>query len=169
MGKKFSWFDTSGEDRAAWDQLCPPGEFRIVSPNSVPPVIPRELLAKADSVLMVASGSPRDQILYMANIHRVDSGTGTIDQEPFGVVFHGSSPASAGCLLHHGTWAGRTTKPPAEFWEALTSSGIGNCYPFTELPSKTAGPITHLNVPSQHGAFRALVTRLKEDLDSSEG
>lgn len=166
MGKKFSWFDTIGENRRVWDQLCPPGEFRIVSPNSIPPIVPRELLAKADSVLVVASGSPEGQILYMANVHRVDSRAGAVDQEPFGLVFHGSSPGSAGCLLHHGSWTGRTTKPPPDFWQALTSSGIGNCYPIKELPSKTAGPITDLNVPSQHDAFRALVSRLKDDLDS---
>ena len=75
----------------------------LVPPNSIPPIIPRELLAKADNVLVVASGSPQGTILYMANNQRVDSGAEAIDQEPFGIVFHGSAPGSGGCLVHHGS------------------------------------------------------------------
>jgi hypothetical protein len=166
MGKLFSWIDTSQQDRDEWERFCPPGEYRIVSPNSVPAVIPRGLLKKAESVLVVASGSPEGQILYMVNIHRVDTPAGAIDQEPFGIVFHGSTPSSAGCLLHHGNWQGRTTKPPQEFWTALNSSGIGSCLPIETLPKNAAGPIAQLNNPSQHDAFRALVRRLKDDLES---
>jgi len=113
---------------------------------------------------MVASGSPEGQIVFMANIHRVDSGDQAIDQEPFGIVFHANTPAPSGVLLHHGRWEGRTTQPPEEFWRTLQSSGIGNCYPLRELPGRKAGPITDLNVPSQHEAFAALVSRLKESL-----
>lgn len=165
MGSDYTWFDTSQESRGAWEALCPPGEYRVIHPNSVPALIPRPLIAKADSVLMVASGSPEGQIVFMANIHRVDSGDQGIDQEPFGIVFHANTPAPSGVLLHHGKWEGRTTQPPEEFWRTLQSSGVGNCYPFRELPKKKAGPITDLNVPSQHEAFAALVSRLKESLE----
>ena len=165
MGSDYTWFDTSQESRGAWEALCPPGEFRVINPNSVPPIIPKGLSERADSVLMVASGSPDGQILIMANIHRVDSGDQAIDQEPFGIVFHANSAAPSGVLLHHGKWKDRTTRPPEEFWRTLQSSGIGNCYPFSQLPHKKAGPITDLSVPSQHGAFAALVSRLKESLE----
>jgi hypothetical protein len=166
MGSKFTWIDTSKEDRKEWEKLCPAGEFRIVSPNSVPATIPKALLNKADSVLVVASGSADGQILYMANIHRVDTPAQAIDQEPFGIVFHGTTPASAGCLLHHGNWQDRTTKPPQAFWTALGSSGIGSYFPIQTLPNTTAGPISQLSNPSQHDAFRALVAMMKDDLGS---
>ncbi len=165
MGSGYTWFDTSQESRGTWEALCPPGEYRVIHPNSVPPLIPRALTAKADSVLMVASGSPEGQIVFMANINRVDSGDQTIDQEPFGIVFHTNTPAPSGILLHHGKWEGRTTQPPAEFWRALQLSGIGNCYPFRDLPKGSAGPITDLTIPSHHKAFGALVSRLKESLE----
>jgi hypothetical protein len=167
MAKKlFSYVSTSGQDRATWEAVCPVGEFRVLPPSRLPPILASGLAAKTDSVLVVASGNPGGTALWMVNVHRVDGRAGAIDQEPLGIVFHGPSPALSGCLLHHGTWSGRTVAPPPEFWSALTASGIGNCYPFSELPSKPAGPISDLNVPSQHGAFGALADRLKDCLVS---
>jgi hypothetical protein len=161
MGKKYSYFDTSAQDRADWERLCPPGEYRVLPPSALSGLLPGGLLAKGDSVLVIASGCPQGTITWMANVHRVDQKASGIDQEPFGVVFHGNSPAASGCLVHHGSWSGRTSQVPAKFWDAVAASGIGNCYPFSGLPSKPAGPITDLNVPSQHGAFAALVEELK--------
>ena len=166
MGKKISYFNTSAEDRAVWEDLCPPGEYRVLPPFRFPPIISSGLLSKADSVLVVASGCPQGTVLFMANINRVELEEGAIDQQPFGIVFHGTSPARSGCLLHHGKWKDRTTSPPQVFWDAVAASGIGNCYPFSGIPKQTAGPITDLNVPSQHSAFSELVTRLKGSLTS---
>jgi hypothetical protein len=161
MRQKFSYFDTSSHDRSTWENLCPPGEYRVVPPSALSGLLPAGLLAKADSALLVASGSPQGTIVWMANIHRVDAKASGIDQEPFGIVFHGNTPAQSGCLVHHGDWSERTMPVPSEFWAALVASGIGNCYPFSGLPTKAAGPITDLNVPSQHGAFGVLVDQLK--------
>lgn len=166
MGKKYSWFDTSKEKRDIWEQLCPADQYRVLVPTDVPSIIPRQLLAKACSVLIVGSGSVHGQILYMANILRVDNSASAIDQEPFGIVFQGNAPASSGCLLHHGNWTGRTTYPPPDFWQTLATSGIDQRYPFESLPSSPAGPITDLHVPSQHGAFQALIFKLKDQLKS---
>src|SRR4051794_24205478 len=107
MGKKFTYFDTSIQDREAWEKLCPPDEYRVVPPSALSGLLPVGLLAKADSVFMVASGSPQGTIVWMANVHRVDAKASGIDQEPFGVVFHGNTPAVSGCLVHHGDWANR--------------------------------------------------------------
>jgi hypothetical protein len=100
-------------------------------------LLPAGLLAKADSVLMVASGTPQGTVVWMANVHRVDHKASGIDQEPFGIVFHGDTP-----------------------------SGIGNCYPFSGLPGTTAGPISDLTIPSQHDAFGELVNQLNGSLTS---
>ncbi|MEC4686192.1 MAG: hypothetical protein VST71_10730 [Nitrospirota bacterium] len=161
MGEKVSWFNTSNEQREYWERLCPPNEYRILSPSSFFTVIPDQLIKKAESIFLVSSGSPQGQILYMANIHRVDSSACAIDQEPFGIVFNGSSPSLQGCLLHHGKWNNRSVEPPQEFWTALNSCGIGNCYPFSEVPSTIAGHVSDLKVKSQHDAFSALVDKLK--------
>jgi hypothetical protein len=66
-----------------------------------------------------------------------------------------------GCIIHHGKWPNRTASPPPEFWQALAASGLGNRYPFSELPLKAACPISELAVQSQHDAFKALDERLK--------
>jgi hypothetical protein len=166
MGKQYSYFTTSGHYRAAWEKLCPPGEYRVLPPSALSGLLPGGLLAKGDSVLMLASGSPQGTVVWMANVHRVDARASGIDQEPFGIVFHGDTPAMSGCLLHHGDWPDRTMPAPPQFWDALSASGIGNCYPFSGLPSTLSGPITDLNVPSQHGAFGALVEQLKGSLVS---
>src|SRR5262245_44393601 len=157
MPQRSSYFDTSSRDRATWEGLCPPGEFRVVQPTSLPGLQPGGLLAKADSGLMVASGTPQGTVVWMAYVHRVDHEASGIDQEPFGIVFHGDTPAQSGVLVHHGSGVERTMPAPPQFWEALAASGIGNCYPFSGLPTATAGPISEPNVPSQHGAFGTLV------------
>jgi hypothetical protein len=166
MGQKFSYFDTSSHDCPTWEKLCPPGEYRVVPPSALSGLLPAGLLAKADSVLIVASGCSQGTVVWMANANRVDAKASGIDQEPFGIVFHGDTPAMSGCLVHHGSWCERTMPAPPQFWDAIAASGIGNCYPFSGLPSNTAGPISELSVPSQHGAFGVLVDKLKGSLMS---
>lgn len=164
MSRKYTYIGTSGQERAGWEAFCPVGQFRVVAPSELPPIIPSGLLAKADSVLAVASGDPNGLAVWMLNVHRVDQKAGAIDQEPLAFIFYGNTPALSGCLLHHGSWSGRTTAPAREFWDAVGASGVGNCYPFSELPVQPTGYISDLAVPSQHGAFTALVTRLKDCL-----
>jgi hypothetical protein len=167
MGKKVTFFSTSGQDRAAWEALCPTGEYRIVPPSSLPPVaLGSGLFANADSALVAASGSSQGTVVFMVNVNRLEQDERAIDQQPFGIVFHGPTPAESGVLLHHGNWSGRTSTPPPVFWDAVAASGIGGCYPFSGIPAQPAGPISALQVPSQHAAFGALLTRLKGSLTS---
>jgi len=163
MPRRYSYFDTSSHDRAAWEGLCPPGEFRAVQPAALSGLLPGGLLARADSVLMVASGTPQGTVVWMANVHRVDHKASGIDQGPFGIVFHGEAPARSGVLVHHGGWVERTTPAPPQFWEALAASGIGNCYPFSGLPTDTAGPISN---PSD-ATFEAVKSLLAEAFEAA--
>ncbi len=162
MGKEWSYICTSEIDRLACEQICPVGEFRAVGRKDIPAFIASGLRAKADSAVIVASGSPEGAMMFMVNIHRVDQKAAAIDQESFAIVFNGTTPALSGCMIHHGNWSGRTTAPPPEFWPALTASGIGNRYPFAQLPSNSGGPISELEIQSHHDAFAALSDRLKE-------
>jgi hypothetical protein len=167
MTEKYSYFNTSAQDRETWEKLCPTNEFRRLPPSELSGLLPAGLLAKADSVFMVASGSPQGSVVWMANVHRVDQKASGVDQEPFGIVFHGLTAAQSGVLIHHGNWPGRTESPtPPEFWPAVAASGIGNCFPLAQVPDKSAGPISELNVQSQHDAFGALLQQLKGSLTS---
>lgn len=162
MGKEWSYINTSGIERAACEAICPVGEYRVVGRDAIPGFIPSGLRAKADGALIVASGSPSGNMMFMVNIHRVDQKVLAIDQEPFAIVFNGPTAALSGCIIHHGNWPNRTASPPAEFWQALAASGMGSCYPFSELPLNTAGPISDLVIQSQHDAFRVLDGRLRD-------
>ncbi len=162
MGKEWSYINTSGIERAACERICPIGEYRVVDRAAIPEFIASGLRVKADSALIVASGSPDGTMMFMVNINRVDRKAVAIDQEPFAIVFNGNAPALSGCIIHHGDWRGRTTMPPPEFWTALAASGLGNRYPYSELPSKVAGLITELAIQSHHDAFKALDAQLKD-------
>lgn len=165
MGKKVSWFDTTKEDREFWESICPPNEYRIIKPDMLPDVVPCELVDKADSILVVASGTESGNVIYMANLHRVDENDYSIDQEPFGLAFLGNDTTTSGCLIHHGKWDERTTKPPEDFWEYITASGIGNCYPISELPKAKTGKIEDLSIGSQEGAFQAVCSKLRDNFN----
>jgi hypothetical protein len=161
MGKKITWLDTSSEDFRKWFDLCPPNHYRIIPPNSLSSVIPNEILRNADSVLLVSSGSPEGQIVYMANIHRLEQNNHAVDQEPFGILFKSTDPSSGGCLIHHGKWSQRTAIPPSSFWNAVENSGIGNCVPFSELPPNDFGPVSELSIKSQNDAFMKIIRSMK--------
>ncbi len=126
------------------------------------PNYPQMLLDRSDSILLVASDSPSGTTYYMVNIHRVDDRDLAIDQEPFGLAFFADEPAPSGCFIHHGNWFGRTTYPPQEFWRHIVESGIGNCYPISELPQKPFGRLEELNIQSQEEAFRVVVEKMRE-------
>lgn len=100
----------------------------------------------------------------MANGNRVDSYDNSVDQMPFGLVFIGDGPIPSGCLIQHGDWDNRTTKPPTEFWDLVNASGTNSYYPLSELPSASSGKITDLSINSQHAAFGKLVEVLKDQV-----
>jgi hypothetical protein len=150
-------------DRSVWEALCPTNSYKIISPQDFPEgVISTDLLGKCDSILLVSSGNATSTAYYMANINRVESKTGEIDQQPFGLLLVGASASSSGLMFHHGNWCGRTSQPPPEFWENVKNSGIGKCYPLKTLPSKNEGPIEELDIDCQHVAFGKLIDDFKK-------
>jgi len=70
---KFYYHDTAGQKREDWEKACPANEYRVLPPTALSGLVPAGLLAKADSVLVVASGSPQGTVMYMANVNRVDA------------------------------------------------------------------------------------------------
>jgi hypothetical protein len=160
----YDYFRTDGEHREDWERMCNSGEYVVVPPSHLPGPLPDALTKKFDSVVVAASGVPgTDHVFYMLNGHRVDAPAGEIDQQPFGLYFHGDQASVSGCLIQHGNWEGRTTEPPPDFWDHLDASGLGHCYPLSELPSDTSGDLADLP-KSQSDAFAALVEVMKRGL-----
>ncbi len=149
---KFTYRTTANQIPAEWELLCPQGTYRLLSPTQLPEYFPSSLLAKTDSVLLVNSGN-----LYMVDFNRVDKGK--IDQQPFGFVFISGYAACSGGYLDHGNWSGRTIDMPQHFRDAVAASGIGNCYPFGDLPRIPSGPVSEL-APTYQSAFSNLTSYL---------
>jgi len=162
--QKYNWFDVQSEQRAKWESLCPVGEYRILPSGVLSGVLPDELINQYANVFIMASGTSSGNIYYMANGNRMDQKDGAIDQMPFGLGFVGNNSIASGTLIQHGNWDGRTTYPPEEFWLQVESSEFSNYFPSSEMPSKTSGKITDLNIESQEHAFRNIVNALKKQV-----
>jgi hypothetical protein len=91
---------------------------------------------------------------------------------PLGIAFVGQNPSGSACLIQHGDYENRTTYPSVDFWTQVRQSGIYNYYPLQELPEKTAGKLSELNVKSQLDAFELLRTQIEplieNDADSEK-
>lgn len=160
----YDYFRTDEENREEWERLCKAGEFVVVPPDKVPGPLPQALTKKFDSVVVAASGvAGTNDVFYMLNGHRVDKKAGEIDQQPFGLYFQAENASASGCLIQHGDWTNRSTTPPAEFWGHLAASGLGHCYPLSELPSQSLGKLEDLP-PSHKDAFGALIAELRSSL-----
>jgi len=167
----FNWFDTSQIDREKWDEMCPPGRYVVIEPKELRnliPTFPTVLLDNSDSVLILASGGPAGVAYCMANINRVDNKSREIDQHPFGLAFIGDEPLPSGCFVQHGNWPGRSISPPADFWNHVQASGLGTCYPVTEIPIMTSGSIDDLKISSQQDAFKVVVTEMSKSVEDAQ-
>jgi len=172
---KFNWFPITQESRAKWEEICPPSEYRVISGSAMPnlsTILPIELTNKYQSVVIAGSPVSGGTVYYMANGNRIDASGSAIDQMPFGIAFVGQTASGSACLIQHGDYENRTTYPPVDFWEQVRQSGIYNYYPLQELPEKTAGNLSELNVKSQLDAFEILRTQIEplieNDSDAKE-
>lgn len=146
-------------------KICPLNEYRVIRPDELKPLklLSDALLDKMDSVLLACSGSSEDRACYMLNGNRVDFKDSAIDQMPFAFFCSGSTPLTSGSLTQHGDWSNRSDKtPPLEFWEQISSSGIGQCFPLQEMPTSPSGSIIDLKIKSQLDAFEDSVSHLKK-------
>ena len=160
--QRYSWFDITNVHREDLENICKPNSWCIISPSQLPSWFPNGLKSKLDSVLVVASQSFDGIAFWMFNANRVDPRQHAIDQNPVSIAFSGSDPIGSGCIIQHGTWSNRTIEPPEEFWNYSSSSGIGNCYPITELPNRASGNIDELQTRSNLEAFQNCVNGIKQ-------
>jgi hypothetical protein len=151
--------DTSGESLAAWQAICPLGEFKILPSGSLPPFVPKDLRAKAVDSLLMGSGSVDGYAYYVINLLRPDAPV--VDQEPFCLWFSGSVPAPHGCLMHHGSYEERSLKVPAAFFPAVKTTGIVPFLGDLRIPIARSGSLAALSGSTHAKAFDLIVTEVK--------
>ena len=135
-----------------WSGLAPEGTYRNVPLSAMSGLLPQSLLAKANSILLLASGSG-NRSWFVANINRVDTRVSAIDQQPYVVEFDHNALSAHGGFIDHGNWSGRTTKQSQDFFNHIAASGTGTCYPLPEMPTIASGLLDDLQTSSQHAAF----------------
>lgn len=154
---RYSYIDLSAQHVEEFDQFCPLNEYRTIQPAQIPndllSIVPGGLWEKSDSLFLMSSGSAVATAYCMINCNRWDFKASAIDQEPIFFAHVGGDPKLNGIVVHHGNWNGRTTPVPPDFHSYLMSSGLGNYYPISSVPSTTSGSITSLTHNTQHEAF----------------
>jgi hypothetical protein len=161
------WFDWQPKptiDFEALYRLCPVGQYRVVTPEVIPSgILSPGLLMKTHNILVLCSGTVSNRVYAMLNLNRIDSGD--IDQMPYAMAFDGNESIPSGVLIQHGSYPGRTTILPKDFYPYVAASGT---YPLQELPVNNSGSISELKIGSQEHAFRILVNALKKNFPENE-
>ncbi|MGV2337787.1 MAG UNVERIFIED_CONTAM: hypothetical protein LVR18_28130 [Planctomycetaceae bacterium] len=153
----FDWKPVPPEQLKSLSDLCPSGEYRVLSQEQIPDgVISPTLKTKLHNVLIMCSGDATTGRLYtMLNYNRVDGDE--IDQMPYGIAYDGSGPIPSGVLVQHGDYENRTTPLPEGFHEFVAQSGM---YPLQEMPTNPSGRISDLNIGSQQKGFELLRSQI---------
>ncbi|MBU0478182.1 hypothetical protein KKC91_06410 [bacterium] len=139
-------------------ESCPLNTFRVYDPGQIPPILPSELVNKSIKVIVAASGDIHNAV-YMVNCLRVDQKDFAIDQQPL-IIAYSDRNLTAG-IIQHGDWSGRTIYPPPSFFNAITSSGIMQYYPYVGIPNKSQGAFDELTPDSHREAFWSGVRMIK--------
>ncbi len=157
---KFTRYDPSYDSYPRWQALSTEGSFHVVAPSAVAGLLPNGLIAKSNSILVMASGSANVSV-FVANINRVDMPASAIDQQPYIVAFDHSASAASGGFIDHGDWANRTDRPGSDFFKLISASGIAAYYPLATMPSAASGPLDELHIDSQKSAFWKTLSALQ--------
>ena len=165
----FDWNPTPADQLKDLGELCPSGEYRVVSADKLPEgILSPTLEPKIHSVLMMSSGDATTGRLYMMlNYNRIDGDE--IDQMPYGIAYDGDTPIVRGVLVQHGDYDdNRTTELPPDFYEFVSKSGI---YPLQEMPTDQSGYVSDLKIGSQRQAFETLKSQFDVSFppDDSDG
>lgn len=139
--------------RAQWEQLCPPMEYRVIDgPQAYSLGLVHPSMADVNCVVVGASGSMDDTIMYFANAMRVDDPK--IDQEPYFEVFQcGQTAPSLYGNFHHAAFSGsREDLTPADL-RLIAARGSNADICFTSKPDNNAGRLEDLRVQGKITGF----------------
>ena len=163
---KDSWIQISTSQKDEISKYGTEPGWRYLPAESIPSVFPQDFRDKMESAVLVVAPTSTGGTYLMFNARRVDTNAAAIDQEPFGVVVHSTGPASSGMFLHHGSWAGRTTKPPLVFWDRVEESGVGNYFLSNPPEGLLSGPLSDLP-DGDLNAFVRVTARIRTGVDQN--
>lgn len=166
MAEKPIWKPLTAEQRKDLGHLIIPPGWRTIPAKDLPKTIfPDSWRTKIGSALVISGLTSTGGTYLYIGANRLDQPAGAIDIDPFGVVVHSSGPGADGVLICHGSWKGRTQKMPPTFWDEVDRSGVERYYGSRAPEEQTSGTLDQL--PEGHaGAFRNIVTKLRENEDS---
>jgi hypothetical protein len=144
MGKKFSNSFKATPDKEKWNEICPPNEYRVYTADEARGfgIIPTGM-TNANSVIVGASGSTSETIMYFANYCRVDNND--IDQEPYFELFEsGATQSSIYGIFHHADFEGRTEELDQNQLDRIAASGSTADIQFTAKPVNKSGTLDEL-------------------------
>ena len=161
-----SWFQLSPVQYSELSLVVPSSTWRLIPQAELPSVFPPTFRQKIDSAIMVSTPTSTGGLYLAYSAHRVDFKARQIDIEPFGLVVHSSGQGTSGVFLHHGDWEGRTAPPPADFWDAVTETQLGDYFLSNPPAGLRAGSIQQL--PRGHrGAFESVIKEIRLRIDGS--
>jgi hypothetical protein len=139
--------------RADWEALCPPMEYRVIDgPQAYALGIVPTGMSQVNCVVVGASGSTADTMMYFANYKRVD--LPDLDQEPYFELYErGASQSDLYGNFHHALFPGRTMPLDASALARIAASGSTADISFLSKPSKDAGTLDELQAEGKIAGF----------------
>ena len=134
---------------------------------ALPSVFPATLRAKIDTALVIAAPTSTGGTYLAISADRVDAPDAAIDIHPFGLIVHSTGPSASGVFINHGRWEERTRRPPREFWDEVSRSGIGRYYLTRPLHDAREGTLDQLP-KGDEGAFKAVVRHIRAGVDGQQ-
>lgn len=160
MAVKASWIEIEPRQQAELGLCAASSGFHIISQDELPSVFPDRLRQKIDSALMATIPTSSGGMCLLISALRVDQKDRALDNEPFGLIVHSTGVSVGGVFIHHGDWEGRTQAAPADFWNVVEASGVGD-YFYTSPPDGVReGTLDQLPV-NHRGAFDAVLREIR--------
>ena len=128
--------------------------------EKLPAAIPESLRKKMPLAVLMFEKTMDAHTYIVCNGIRHDKKANALDQEPFGVAVYSTGSSPSGVFIHHGKWKRRSVPITPELQGSLTSTGLGDYFPLTEIPSASSGPTSDLKRTSKEGAFNTMMAEL---------
>jgi len=131
-----------------------------LTPDKLPSAIPESLRRKMPLAILMFEKTTDGCTYIICNGIRHDEKANALDQEPFGVAIYSTGSSPEGLFIHHGTWERRSIPITQDIKGILTSTGLGDYFPLTDIPTASSGQISELRKTSQEGAFNTMMNEL---------
>lgn len=140
-------------DKEKWNEICPANEYRVLPYNDALELgIAPTGMTEINSVIVGASGSTDNTIMYFANYCRVDHDF--IDQEPYIELYEsGSTQSILNGILHHADFNGRTELLDQTQLDRISASGSTVDIQFTAKPDNDEGTLNELRTQGKIEGF----------------